>query len=245
MTQPPQRYGVRSLLANVRREALKVKAGLDAVVPCGTCTACCWGYNVGPVGDETARACWRLENGTIPHRDDGSCIHLVHGKCTIYQSRPRACRVYDCRTMSVAGILPVPEKYGKPVAPYTLRLRAAIMHHMPEIKSRQDMVLVFAMKFAMIKEAPVHKRVDAEFISCIGVFGYQKELAAAEDYVRNVVDTWSPEMLQLWKSEVVYQYTEAVLAKRLLAGDSVVNDLFGTSNVQVMAFDGSAWMKTS
>ena len=61
-------------------------------MPCDGCTACCR----SPV----------LDRGDLPRAADGSCGHLVDGKCLIYAERPLACRVYDCRLASLLGIMP-------------------------------------------------------------------------------------------------------------------------------------------
>ncbi len=35
--------------------------------------------------------------------DDGACPMLVDGACSIYEHRPRTCRVYDCRLFAALG----------------------------------------------------------------------------------------------------------------------------------------------
>jgi len=32
------------------------------------------------------------------NKETGGCSMLVDGKCSIYEDRPKACRVFDCRT---------------------------------------------------------------------------------------------------------------------------------------------------
>jgi hypothetical protein len=40
----------------------------------------------------------------LPQTADGSCIHLIDGKCTIYAKRPYSCRIFDCRMYAMAGV---------------------------------------------------------------------------------------------------------------------------------------------
>lgn len=44
-------------------------------------------------------------------RDDGACVHLnlASGGCEVYDHRPRACRMYDCRIHAIAGLA---QRYG-------------------------------------------------------------------------------------------------------------------------------------
>jgi Fe-S-cluster containining protein len=74
-------------------------------VPCGSCTACCTHLHLHAeiqpeelsafpeaVKNDTIAHGWRL-----PKKDNGECVHLVGGQCSIYERRPRACRDFDCR----------------------------------------------------------------------------------------------------------------------------------------------------
>ena len=38
--------------------------------------------------------------------EHGRCPMLVRGACSIYESRPRTCRTYDCRVFAAAGVTP-------------------------------------------------------------------------------------------------------------------------------------------
>jgi Fe-S-cluster containining protein len=48
---------------------------------CNNCGACCRMPAVRAYG--------------LPVRDDGSCMHLVDNKCSIYNDRPLVCRIDD------------------------------------------------------------------------------------------------------------------------------------------------------
>ena len=89
----------------------------EAQVPCGACTACCTSsqfVHIEPDETETLAhvpAALRfpapgLPKGhvVLPYDERGHCPMLVDGACSIYEVRPRACRTYDCRVLSAAGV---------------------------------------------------------------------------------------------------------------------------------------------
>ncbi len=60
----------------------------DVIVPCNGCTLCCqWGY----------RAEMLCPDPSLTWKDNGDCEHLSEHGCLIYEERPQACRVGDCR----------------------------------------------------------------------------------------------------------------------------------------------------
>lgn len=78
-------------------------------VPCGTCNLCCHGrVFLSPDEDATGLEVV-VESAPMmgPHAGkklrrlattaSGVCVHLEHGKCTVYERRPRICRQFDCR----------------------------------------------------------------------------------------------------------------------------------------------------
>lgn len=96
------------------RAALRGEA--DSDVPCGSCTACCTSsqfVHIEP--DETAALAVIPPELLFPapgqppghlvmgYDQDGCCPMLVDGACTIYDQRPRTCRVYDCRLFTALG----------------------------------------------------------------------------------------------------------------------------------------------
>jgi len=122
MTQRPGRLGPDPLMkqvADLRRTLSKEDEDLlsvtleDAIVPCGSCSACCHSpvevrpdfgdnpsnYEVGIYRDVSA------PNGlgllTLKMKPDGSCYALKNGRCTIWEKRPSVCRSFDCRKMFV------------------------------------------------------------------------------------------------------------------------------------------------
>jgi Fe-S-cluster containining protein len=91
----------------------------ESDVPCGSCTACCRSsqfVHIGP--DERATLAVipqalrfpapRLPRGHVllGYDERGHCPMLVDGGCAIYEHRPRACRVYDCRVFAATGVTP-------------------------------------------------------------------------------------------------------------------------------------------
>ena len=101
-------------LSSVRR-ALRGDGVSD--VPCGSCTACCTSsqfVHIEP--DETAALARipsellfpapRMPKGHVlmGYDERGHCPMLVDGACSIYDDRPRTCRVYDCRVFAAAAL---------------------------------------------------------------------------------------------------------------------------------------------
>jgi Fe-S-cluster containining protein len=95
--------------------ALRGDNGSD--VPCGSCTACCTSsqfVHIAPDEKDTLSRipsallfpAPRLPRGhkLLGYDERGHCPMLVDDKCSIYEHRPRTCRVYDCRVFPAAGI---------------------------------------------------------------------------------------------------------------------------------------------
>ena len=92
-------------------------------VPCDGCTACCESVQFVLVGpdEHDARAHLPPELlfpapgapdgwSVLPYDDRGRCPMLGARGCTVYEHRPRTCRVYDCRVLAAAGVDPGREK---------------------------------------------------------------------------------------------------------------------------------------
>ena len=101
------------------RQWLKSQAtGDNMKVPCGDCTVCCRGaldVPISPLYDDAARYrthahATRTDIQLLDQHPDGSCIYLVDNKCSIYDRRPTACRVFDCRTYLLLPPLPEGQK---------------------------------------------------------------------------------------------------------------------------------------
>jgi Fe-S-cluster containining protein len=98
----------------------------DAEVPCGDCTACCTAsqfVHIGPdeidtlahVPAELLFPAPRSPQGHVllGYDERGHCPMLINARCSIYAHRPRACRTYDCRIFSAAGVEPSGAQYVK------------------------------------------------------------------------------------------------------------------------------------
>jgi Fe-S-cluster containining protein len=100
-----------------------LRDGGDADVPCSGCTACCTSaqfVHIDP--DETDTLAHIPSELLVPapgrsaghavlgYDENGHCPMLRDGACSIYEHRPRACRMYDCRVFAATGIEPGVEK---------------------------------------------------------------------------------------------------------------------------------------
>ena len=86
-------------------------------VPCGNCTACCTSSQFVHIEPDEAAALARIPaellfpaprmpkgHVLMGYDERGHCPMLVEGGCSIYDDRPRTCRVYDCRVFAAAGL---------------------------------------------------------------------------------------------------------------------------------------------
>ena len=99
--------------------ALRDGTGMD--VPCGHCNACCRSAQFVHVEADETPALARIPDallfpapgspGTMVMGFDeaGRCPMLERGVCSIYEHRPKACRVYDCRVFAATGLDPAEE----------------------------------------------------------------------------------------------------------------------------------------
>jgi Fe-S-cluster containining protein len=105
-----------SWLAQIRRALL---GDGTSIVPCGACTACCTSSQFVHVEPDEVDALAHIPGdllvpapGAPPghlvlgYDERGHCPMLADGRCSIYEHRPRACRVYDCRIFAATGIEP-------------------------------------------------------------------------------------------------------------------------------------------
>jgi len=96
-----------------------IRGERGSVVPCGSCTACCTSsrfVHIEPDETDTLAhipgellfpAPLRPEGHMVLGYDErGHCPMLIDGRCSIYEHRPRTCRVYDCRIFPATGLEP-------------------------------------------------------------------------------------------------------------------------------------------
>ncbi|MBN1499607.1 MAG: YkgJ family cysteine cluster protein [Spirochaetes bacterium] len=103
-----------SWLNQIRKTFL---TGEGVKVPCGNCTACCtssYYICIDPDEKETLAAIPGNFLFSVPGEtgkkkvlgfdENGECFMFMNNKCSIYDRRPRACRNFDCRIFTAAGI---------------------------------------------------------------------------------------------------------------------------------------------
>jgi len=118
-TEPLQVFGISSW----HRHWVAGQRAHEARVPCGTCTLCCRCWDEIPLTPAEARRLEHRQGKTgpaLPHKDNGECVHLqIDGRCAIYDTRPNACRLFDCRVY-----LAVPERLISTMTPTVRALQA-------------------------------------------------------------------------------------------------------------------------
>ncbi len=84
-------------------------ADADASVDCAGCTACCRN-NLVVLGESDDLALYpeaitidqrnpftgAAQSTVLPHKPNGACIYLSDNNCTIWDRRPKMCRVFSC-----------------------------------------------------------------------------------------------------------------------------------------------------
>ena len=93
-----------------------MRSGDGNDVPCGGCVACCTSGQLVPVDDDERgglpphAVVDTAEGAVLARTDEGACLSLADGRCTVYETRPRACRIYDCRIFAATGLEPEEDK---------------------------------------------------------------------------------------------------------------------------------------
>lgn len=98
----------------------------DAVVACGDCSACCSTFDAIPIGRDEHATLAAIPSEFLQRVEDQAtgkvllltsethvCPMLHDGACSIYNVRPKACRIFDCRTMAAADLV---DKEGRHAA---------------------------------------------------------------------------------------------------------------------------------
>ena len=99
------------------RYMLLADTGMD--VPCGDCRACCTSSKFVTVRPDEKVTLSRIPekylfraplqpggNLVMGYDENGHCPMFRENRCTIYHDRPAACRNFDCRVFSAAGVQP-------------------------------------------------------------------------------------------------------------------------------------------
>jgi Fe-S-cluster containining protein len=95
----------------------------DTDVPCGDCTACCTSSQFVHIAPDETDTLARIPKALLfsapmapkghvllGYDEHGRCPMLVDNRCSIYEHRPRTCRVYDCRVFAATGVAPDADK---------------------------------------------------------------------------------------------------------------------------------------
>ena len=122
-TDSPIDAGVFSLWLSSIRDVFKDKC--DALVSCGTCTACCASSQfihifahetdaISRIPEKLLYPAPLLPQGTLllGYDEKGRCPLLRRARCSIYDHRPLTCRSYDCRIFTAAGLSPDRDEKG-------------------------------------------------------------------------------------------------------------------------------------
>ena len=108
----------------------------DATVPCNGCTICChhdrievlpWlelPEHLAQLSTEPDPDGCSPDSLKLKRRENGACIHLGEHGCTVYEHRPTACRVYDCRYTNFLGVTLCYEGYEEPMWLFDIETRA-------------------------------------------------------------------------------------------------------------------------
>lgn len=95
---------------------LALRSQTETEVPCDTCTACCRSSQFIRITREEKDTLAKIKPEWLvpaPGQPDvyvlgfdeqGHCPMLADNACSIYTSRPLACRMYDCRIFAAAAI---------------------------------------------------------------------------------------------------------------------------------------------
>jgi len=96
-----------------------IRDGLDALVPCGDCTACCTSSQFVHIAPDETDALARIPaqllfpapgfppgHVLMGYDERGHCPMFADGRCSVYEHRPRTCRTYDCRVFAATDVVP-------------------------------------------------------------------------------------------------------------------------------------------
>ena len=136
------------------RSALLKSHGTD--VACGECIGCCSSSlfihvnsdDIGALEQIPDDLLFPVPGAPIGHKimgydKGGLCPMMINGKCSIYENRPRTCRVYDCRIFAAAGIL----AGGKEKALINQRIRSWKFGYPSELDREEHKAVQMAATF--------------------------------------------------------------------------------------------------
>jgi Fe-S-cluster containining protein len=142
----PKPLGSPTTIYRQHEKAFRAGAKGEVNVPCQGCAAgCCRSKNmyVELTASEAARFDHVIRGGkpVLRKHDDGACVYLIEGRCSVYHDRPYPCRVHDCRVLSLVGYMPT----NDPPFAEALRQWSA-----PHLATAADRALIMAIRLATI-----------------------------------------------------------------------------------------------
>ncbi len=146
--------------------------------PCDGCTACCREpkLHVDLDNDEVVNFPGAVQRADgkwyLPKREDGSCVHLIDNQCSIYDKRPNACRLYDCRIFVMLTALPFEHEVLTPAIQNWSEMRTPTV---------EDVDVLHAVRGA-VKDGGVP--TDYNEAVCKALRGWQDHLDEARKYRR-------------------------------------------------------------
>lgn len=119
MVDPEEMTNAGVFTSWLRRMLHSLRTGADTRTPCGDCTGCCRSssfIHIHPDEKAALRAIPKALSFPAPgapkgtrllgYDADGRCPMLTDRGCSVYQARPRTCRIYDCRAFAAADAFP-------------------------------------------------------------------------------------------------------------------------------------------
>ncbi|MEA3290809.1 MAG: YkgJ family cysteine cluster protein [Pseudomonadota bacterium] len=132
-----------SVTSWLRHYRKAMRDGTGTNVPCGDCTACCRSNEyIVLQADEVAQFDNVVTNPdgepSIETLPDGRCPYLDNEGCSVYATRPRNCRDFDCRAMLFCRALPT----DRPL------IAEALNQWAPGYKTAEDHITGLALRMA-------------------------------------------------------------------------------------------------
>jgi len=187
------------------RRALRVRA--DAVVPCGSCTACCTSSQFVHITPEETDTLAHIPKALrfpapglpkghvlLPYDEHGRCPMLVDGACSIYEHRPRTCRTYDCRIFTATGTSP-DEPTKAEIASRVDRWRFTVgtVEEQRVLDAMHAAAAYLRAHPELLREAGIPDNATQLAVTAVAVHESFVDAPPALDVVRAAVEAWVSE----------------------------------------------------
>jgi Fe-S-cluster containining protein len=92
-------------LSKVEYIAREIEVDKHPPLVCGECSACCKTFPaIALTAEESPHYLSSADGTSLLIDSDGVCAYLINDGCSIYDTRPQACRSYDCRKGLAWGV---------------------------------------------------------------------------------------------------------------------------------------------